>query len=269
MKKRDNICKFVDGLKSKQILTTNFVYENNLKDFISVGNPKNNAMYLVVDGEGALVMQHLKKDLAKGTLFFTFEEISYRIENAKNLSYMYITFTGERTKELFDRFLISFANCTFKGCENLICFWQNCLEKATPQNLDLLSESALLYSFSFLSVTHENNEQYLINEIIKYIDNNFTNSALSLNSVAEEFNYNAKYISRIFKTNTGVNFSQYLRKIRISHAILLMNNGITSIKNVALLSGFSDPFYFSNIFKQNVGTSPREFINKDKSGIRE
>ena len=97
---------------------------------------------------------------------------------------------------------------------------------------------------------------------------NFTSSALSLNSVAENLNYNAKYISRIFKKNIDVNFSQYLRKIRISHAILLMNNGITSIKNVALLSGFSDPFYFSNIFKQNVGTLPREFINKDKSDIR-
>ena len=57
-------------------------------------------------------------------------------------------------------------------------------------------------------------------------------------------------------------YSEYLRATRFKYAISLFELGISSIKNVALLAGFSDPFYFSNAFKKTIGVSPREFILK-------
>jgi two-component system response regulator YesN len=57
----------------------------------------------------------------------------------------------------------------------------------------------------------------------------------------------------------NVCYSEYLRNLRIKYAIALLDNGIDSIKNVAILSGFSDPLYFSSVFKKMVGVSPKDY----------
>ena len=50
--------------------------------------------------------------------------------------------------------------------------------------------------------------------------------------------------------------------MRIKYAVSLLEHGIDSVKNVAFLSGFSDPLYFSNVFKKVVGVSPKEYKQK-------
>ena len=59
-------------------------------------------------------------------------------------------------------------------------------------------------------------------------------------------------------------FNEYLKNIRIKHATFLFAHGINSVKNVAHLSGFSDPFYFSSVFKKEMGVSPKEYKDKIK-----
>jgi AraC-like DNA-binding protein len=39
-----------------------------------------------------------------------------------------------------------------------------------------------------------------------------------------------------------------------------MEEGVTSVKNVAILSGFRDPLYFSKVFAGSVGMSPKAYI---------
>ena len=265
MKKQDsNICKFVPYTSSEQIVTTNFVYESNAVQSDRMHIKQNHTMYLVVSGRGQLHTEFLKKDLYSGMIFFTFAGIPYRIEDIDNIQYMYITFGGQRSQELFDRFGISDAHCVFKGHEGLISFWKNCLGKANEKNLDLISESLLLYTFSQMSHTSGNSEEYLIGIILKHIGNHFSESSLSLASTAEFLGYSSKYISRIFKDSIGITFSEYLKNTTIQHATFLMEQGITAVKNVAFLSGYCDPFYFSNVFKKTVGISPSEFIKKNK-----
>lgn len=260
----ENICKFVPYTTTEQIITTNFVYENNAEKTDKMSIKQNNIMYLVVSGEGTLKTELFVKNLKAGMIFFTFSSTPYCIENTNNLHYMYITFRGQRSYELFDRFQISPTKCVFKGYEGLLSFWQNCIGKANEKNLDLISESVLLYTFSQMSPTSETNEQNLIGNILKYIESHFTDSTLSLTSTAEALGYTSKYISRIFKQNIGITFSEYLKNTRVQHATFLIEQGITSVKNVAFLSGYNDPFYFSNVFRQTVGITPSDYINRKK-----
>jgi AraC-like DNA-binding protein len=60
----------------------------------------------------------------------------------------------------------------------------------------------------------------------------------------------------------GIGYAEYLRNLRIKYAVSLFDHGIDSVKNVALLSGFSDPLYFSTVFKTVVGLSPKEYLKK-------
>ena len=244
-KSNDNICKFVSYRNTKQIITTNFVYECNLEKTGKTQVRKNHTVYLVVSGKGKLYTSLFEKELSHGMLFFTFSDEPYRIDNTDNLHFMYITFNGIRTDDLFERFKISPANHIFKGYEGMISFWQSCLSKANEKNLDLISESVLLYTFSQLYLVREK-ENYLLDDILKHIEENFTNSNYSLASVSKALGYSSKYISRIFNKNSDTTFSQYVKTLRLNHAIFLMEQGITSIKSVSYLSGYKDPLYLKN-----------------------
>ena len=260
-KTQDNICKFVQPIESKSIKTVNFVYETNHNLFDKMRLKQEHTMNLVISGNGKLVTENWKYEITAGTLFFTMAGVHFKIENECDLKYMYITFSGERAEELFKRFSITPLNCVFAGNKGLASFWQNAIVRANKKNLDLISEGVLLYSFSQLVQIEKNDEQRLTDTVLSYIDLNFTDFGLTLSKISGALGYNAKYISRVFKKSTGMTFSEYLKHIRINHAIFLMGQGITSVKNVALLSGYNDPLYFSNVFKKELGISASEYIS--------
>jgi AraC-like DNA-binding protein len=56
-----------------------------------------------------------------------------------------------------------------------------------------------------------------------------------------------------------------LKGLRIRRAVFYMEEGVNSVKNVALLSGYSDPLYFSKVFGSEMGITPKEFIKQKQS----
>lgn len=260
----NNICKFIYETNENRIYTKNFVFEKSEKTF-DVKFPESYVMYLVINGKGSLNLNGIHYKLSAGKIFFTFPKIPYTIENIDSFKYMYITFDGNRSEELFSRFGISLKNCIFDGHEGIISFWQNAIIKAGEKNLDLISEAVLLYTFGEMVPTEFKEDQLLIKSILKHIDDNFTDSELSLQFLSDALGYNSKYISRVFKDNMGITFSNYLTNIRIQNAVFLIDQGVTAIKNVALLSGYKDPFYFSKVFKTVIGISPKQYIENNKN----
>ena len=259
-----NICKFVQNASAEHLITSNFVYESNPDVLNKTTTKKDHTMYLVISGIGKLVTDYAKAELSPGKLFFTFSGIPFKIESEAEFHYIYISFSGERSEVLFKRYFISPENCIFEGNEGLISFWQNAITRATDINLDLISESVLLYTFSQLTPPEISEEQHLLDDILAHIDANFTDFKLNLQTTAENFGYNPKYLSRIFKQTTGTTFSEHLKHTRIKHAIFLMEQGLTSVKNIALLSGYNDPLYFSNVFKKEIGIPASEYIKQNK-----
>ena len=94
----------------------------------------------------------------------------------------------------------------------------------------------------------------------------FTDAEFSISTVAEELNYNPKYLSHFFKKKMGITYSEYLRTLRIQYAASLFDHGIDSVKNIAFLSGYTDPLYFSSVFKKVTGLSPKEYMKQGKTG---
>ena len=260
MKKQSNICKFVQASSGASLITKNFVFEKSMEQ--RTGLPQYHCMYLVVSGKGRLRTEAVSAELHAGNLFFTFAQIPYSIESVEDMQYMYITFAGERSSELFSRFQITPHNCVFEGLEGISAFWQSALVKASEKNLDLISESVLFWTFGEMTAMEHPQKDSIVGNLLKYVEDHFPDHRLSLLSLSEELGYNSKYLSRVFKNAMGISFSQYLTNTRIQHAIFLMEQGVTAVKNVSLLCGFKDPFYFSNVFKAAVGISPSDFIKK-------
>ena len=216
------------------------------------------ALYLVSNGEGIFCINGKRWPLSVGTVFFSFAGIPFHFESGKNLEFFYISFQGSRAEELFRRFGITPGSCLFEGCEGLLPHWQDNLIRANDENADLLSESLLYYTFSKLKKSKQSDSD-LVTFVLSYLDAHFTESSLSLSDVADAAGYNSKYLSSTFKKQFGMGLSEYLRILRIRYAVMLMENGVTSVKNVAALSGFSDPLYFSKVFTEMIGMPPSQY----------
>lgn len=258
----DNICKFVSAGGEEQLKTVNFVLERNATETGIRHISSYDKMYIVISGSGRLVTERLGRDLEKGTLFFTFAGVPFTLEDTGEIVFMYISYSGRRTSLLYGKFGISEDNCVFPGYSGLISFWNTAISRANTQNLELISESVLLYSFSQMTQPNMNEKEHLVNDIQHIIETKFTDSSLSLEACANELGYNSKYISRIFRQSTGITFSEYLKNVRVKHAIFLIEQGILMVKNLAFLSGYSDPMYFSNVFRKTTGMTPSEYITK-------
>jgi len=260
-----NICKFLEPKSDVRFSASNFVFETKAPESHKLVIRHSNIVYLVSDGSGVYKCGGRCWPLEAGVLFFSFADIPYTIENISELKYYYISFTGERSDELFERFGIRQDNCCFRGYEGMIPLWHDSIARADSDNIDLLCESMVLYVFSKLKESGRDPRD-IASFVLTYMENHFTESDLSLDSVSDAAGYHAKYISYVFKKRFGTGFTEYLRLMRIKHAVMLMENGVTCIKNVAFLSGFSDPLYFSKVFAKSVGMSPRDYI-REKSGV--
>lgn len=96
-------------------------------------------------------------------------------------------------------------------------------------------------------------------KITEYLKNSF-NRDVSITELAEKFNLNPTYMSRVFKQQTGRTPTRFLTELRINKAkkLLLMQTE-TEVKEVSATVGFQDQGYFSRLFKKETGFSPQEY----------
>lgn len=111
---------------------------------------------------------------------------------------------------------------------------------------------------------HPEHDRYseVISEVIKLVKKHYK-EPLKLASIAENLHINISYLSRLFREEVGVNFSDYLLHYRIENAKkLLIQNKNWTILRVAEECGFNSQHYFSNAFKKIVSCTPKEYRNK-------
>lgn len=99
-------------------------------------------------------------------------------------------------------------------------------------------------------------------DVIKdYIDRNYKKD-ISAKDVAGILGYSDVYFSKVFKQLFDDNFINYLTKIRIGRAKLLLKDISFNIKEVGKSVGYADSNYFTKVFKRSVGMSPSEYRSK-------
>ena len=104
----------------------------------------------------------------------------------------------------------------------------------------------------------------ILRKAMDYINANFDNEALSLNSVANEVDVSANYLSTIFSQSMQKTFIEYVTGKRMEKAKMLLRNSDKGSSEIAIEVGYKDPHYFSFVFKKTQGCSPREY----RTGIK-
>lgn len=259
-----NICKLIPSRTfSRELVTINFVSESHFFP-MSFSSFHTYSANLVVKGKGKLHLTDQSLEIGEGDLFFTFPEKKFYVENLEELNYLYITFTGIRANALVERLSLSPGRALFTKRQHLLPLWKEALKNSSENNLDLISEAVLLYTFSEIcgSYAEEEREEEtnFILEIKRYVDEHFSDPELTLYSLSEKFNYHPKYVSEQFKKTVKYGFREYVNYLRMERAVALLDSGMKSISDVACYSGYRDPLYFSKLFRKQKGISPRQYI---------
>jgi AraC-like DNA-binding protein len=82
---------------------------------------------------------------------------------------------------------------------------------------------------------------------------------LSLTRVAKAVNISANHLCEKFKQVTGINFVEYVSRIRFENACDLLRNANLRISEIAFAVGFQSLSQFNRVFKRLSGKSPTEF----------
>ncbi|MGM9667832.1 MAG: helix-turn-helix transcriptional regulator [Eubacteriales bacterium] len=259
--KTKNICKFIAEPSAGRLETHRFIYETNISTMKETAVLVYNRILLVKNGEIRFRIDQAQILANKGSLVFAFSNESFNVTAAEGGEYLYIDFSGSRSDAFFRRFGINAGSRLFNGFDGLIPFWQDSLVRTSQENIDLAAEGVLLYTLSRLN-SEPSEKSALIQQIIDITEERFNDPELSVSRIARELSYNAKYLSHLFKQKMGMGYTEYLRIYRIKYSIMLIDHGVDSVKNIASLCGFTDPLYFSSVFKQTVGVSPSKYRNK-------
>jgi two-component system response regulator YesN len=103
------------------------------------------------------------------------------------------------------------------------------------------------------------NTNDIAEQIKKYVELNYATN-FGINQVAEELKLTPNYLSSLFHKITGIYFSDYLNSYRLEKAKkILLSNSSASIKDIAMMVGYSNARYFSSLFKQSFDMLPSSY----------
>lgn len=121
-------------------------------------------------------------------------------------------------------------------------------------------ERALLEVAKHLARESRQEKQNKLNPafISQYIELHYMES-MHLDHIAEVVGTSAKYFSRYFRKTFGVNYIEYLNKVRLSHAKELLKDTHLSIAEIGEKTGYLNTSTFSATFRKYFGISPSEY----------
>ncbi|MBR2671537.1 MAG: helix-turn-helix domain-containing protein [Oscillospiraceae bacterium] len=112
---------------------------------------------------------------------------------------------------------------------------------------------------SGLSKMLRNQNNPLLVEAQQYISENYSDCMLSLGAVADHIGVSQSYLSKLFKNNLGIHFTDYLNSVRIERSEELIINTDLTLNEIAVRTGFNSPQSFIRVFKQINGKTPGKF----------
>jgi len=88
---------------------------------------------------------------------------------------------------------------------------------------------------------------------------NLSDPALSVRRLARDIHCSPDYLSNLFRRVTHNRLTHYINVMRIAKARELLEKTSLSVSEIAWACGYSDPGYFTRVFKREVGRTPRQF----------
>lgn len=164
--------------------------------------------------------------------------------------------------------VVHFTDCNYLVPENIPLGNQTYIEsrftelqKSWEHRRSINSTKAKIYEILELcyELNSKNHASPLAEKAKQLIDENYADPDFHIEALVQTLYTSAPTLRRIFADRFGIPPKQYLLKVRLDTAILLLSQDFSSVQEAAKRSGFNDERYFSRIFKKKYGISPSRF----------
>lgn len=124
----------------------------------------------------------------------------------------------------------------------------------------------ILYELSRRSITSERNKR---SPSVKYaldqMHTHLRDAEMNFETIAKSHGISLDTLRKRFKRETHVSLHQYFIGLKINAAKIMLSNLSYNISDIAVFLGFEDPYYFSRLFKNKTGFSPKNYRNTLKT----
>lgn len=221
----------------------------------------------VIDGEGVIRVDGKKYNAEKGDAYLLKpgENHEYYSSQGNPWTKIWFNFAGSLSEQLISAY--SLNSITLMKSIDIYMQMKKLFEICKKgENINVRAE--LIYH-EILRMIHDKiiGSKIIVPEaqtLKEYIDANII-SNISLKQLSSLIFRSESQTIRIFKSAFNITPYEYILSKRIENAKLLLNNTNLYIKEISDRTGFCDEHYFSNIFKQKTGISPKEY--RKKGGI--
>ncbi len=231
-------------------------------------------VHFIASGKGVYIHNGNKYELSAGQGFYCppNEVVYYEADESNPWEYYWIGFSGVDAAWLLSAAGLSTDSPCFH-CEDLDAMVNAFLEVYNSNGPELHNEiemsgslyrcmSAIIRENSKSAEKHRRGTDY-IGLSIRYIEHNYSRP-ISVNDIATSTGVSRSHLYRLFMQELDITPNEYLTQYRISNACKLLRESNINISEAAYSSGFSDPLYFSRVFKRIKGMTPSAYAASEK-----
>ena len=102
-----------------------------------------------------------------------------------------------------------------------------------------------------------------MHRILHYLETHYS-EPVRLSEIAEREGLTQTYLSHLFREQLHIPFQDYLARLRLEAAMLLLRQSDTTLTDAAYACGFSDPKYLNQSFLKNLGMTPRQWLQENR-----
>lgn len=147
---------------------------------------------------------------------------------------------------------------TYNSIENLFSVCSSFYHLSLRESLKI-TEHLYFQIILYVKEQKDKTTNNRVNLVLQYIDGNYFDLNLNLNSIAQHFNVTPSYLSKKFKEENGISVIDYLYKVRIIHSLKLISDTSLKITDISQMVGFQDSNAFIRIFKLYQGCTPGKY----------
>jgi YesN/AraC family two-component response regulator len=144
--------------------------------------------------------------------------------------------------------------------------------KSRVKNLLLQKENLRKHFIGTNGITNSklkanNLDIQFIDDILNLIKTHFSEPEFNVNDIVEKMSMSRSIFYKKYKALSDQSINDLIRNFRLKKAAELLNSGQYTISQIAYDSGFSDPAYFSKVFKEHYKISPKDYTSNINSLI--
>ncbi len=111
-------------------------------------------------------------------------------------------------------------------------------------------------------ITLNSSDEHFLERVIKIVEDNMSNINLDIAFLEKELKMSNMQMYRKLKSLTNLSGNEFIKNVRLKKAVQLLESENYNVSEIAYKVGFSDPSYFSRIFKKQYGKSPSDYVEK-------